>query len=156
MKSLLFPSRVLGEERLTWKVKEDRSQCWYPIRIKELNLSNFCRGLGMAETGNFHPKDSMEKSENELNTVRSFTYHNIWKCYKKCKLSAWPSENLIKEIAALKLEVFVQYDISSHSSWEVEDAVGEFYRLWVSDEVIFESLRSGHADSSWTLSSVLK
>ena len=31
----------------------------------------------MAETGNFHPKDSMEKSENELNTVRSFTYHNI-------------------------------------------------------------------------------
>ena len=38
----------------------------------------------------------------------------------------------------------------------LEDAVGEFYRLWVLDGVIFESFKSGHADSSWTLTNVLK
>ena len=70
----------------------------------------------MEKIGNFHPEDSLERSENELNTVWSFTYHNYENAIKKCKLSAWHAGNLIKEIAVLKQEVFVYDNITSHSS----------------------------------------
>ena len=70
----------------------------------------------MAQIRNFRPEDSMEKSENELNTISSFIDHNYENVIKKCKLCAWPSKNLTKEIAVLKLEAFVQDNISSHSS----------------------------------------
>ena len=42
----------------------------------------------MAKIKNFRPEDSMEKSENELNTIRSFIDHNYENAIKKCKLSA--------------------------------------------------------------------
>ena len=40
----------------------------------------------MAKIGNFHPEDSLERSENELNTVWSFTYHNYENDIKNASL----------------------------------------------------------------------
>ena len=49
----------------------------------------------MTEMGNFHPKDSLEKSENELNTVRSFMNHNYEHDTKNARLVPEPAEKLI-------------------------------------------------------------
>lgn len=55
--------------------------------------------------GNFHYKDSLEKSKNELNTVKSLTDQNYEDDTKNASLTPEPTENLIKEIVVLKLGI---------------------------------------------------
>lgn len=55
--------------------------------------------------GNFHSKDSLEKSKIELNTIKSLTDQNYEDDIKNASLTSEPTENLIKEIVVLKLGI---------------------------------------------------